>query len=81
MSIWIRIYGAGRRFSVFSMVLGAIVAGSIHEPAEAHELRPTIVTAEISDGIDVRLSLNLEAQVAGIGPEHSNDRVRQGARV
>ena len=42
--------------------------------ATAHEMRPTIATATIHNNgaFDLVLSLNLEAAMAGIGPEHSN---------
>lgn len=45
-------------------------------PATAHRLRPAIVTV-IFDGegeFDVSIKLNLEAFVAGIGPEHEDTR-------
>lgn len=42
----------------------------------AHELRPAIATAELrADGrFDLVISLNLEAMIAGVGPEHADTR-------
>jgi hypothetical protein len=46
-------------------------------PAIAHEIRPAVVTAGVdkNGAVDVLVSLNLEAVMAGIGPDHkdSND--------
>jgi hypothetical protein len=38
--------------------------------AQAHEIRPAIVTVSVGDNIDVAISLNIEGLIAGIGPEH-----------
>jgi hydrogenase/urease accessory protein HupE len=42
--------------------------------AHAHEIRPAVVTANVSksDTYDVSVSLNIEALLAGIGPEHKD---------
>lgn len=44
------------------------------QPADAHRLRPAIVTVTFSDdgGYTAALQLNLEALLAGIGPEHED---------
>jgi hypothetical protein len=49
---------------------GTFAAG----PTAAHELRPAIATATLdrSGAIELRVTLNLEAYVAGIGTQHSN---------
>jgi HupE / UreJ protein len=49
---------------------GTFAAG----PTAAHELRPAIATATLdrSGAIELRVTLNLEAYVAGIGAQHSN---------
>jgi len=43
-------------------------------PVAAHELRPTIVDAVLDDGgaVELTLSTNAEALLAGIGPEHED---------
>ena len=39
----------------------------------AHEIRPAIVTATVADGAyDIKIALNAEALIAGIGPEHAD---------
>ena len=41
--------------------------------AAAHEMRPVIATVDVvGERIEVTMSLNLEAAMAGIGPEHEN---------
>ena len=54
-------------------IFAAIVAVLFHAPAGAHELRPAIIDATIdrSGVIELRLSLDLEAQIAGIRAEHA----------
>jgi hypothetical protein len=41
---------------------------------QAHEIRPTIASSTIgkSGELDLRILINLEAHIAGIGPEHSD---------
>lgn len=43
-------------------------------PAPAHEIRPTIVTATFTAGgrYDIKIVTNMEALLAGIGPQHSD---------
>ncbi len=42
-------------------------------PGAAHELRPLIATVEPGpDALRLELSMNLEAAIAGIGPEHDD---------
>ena len=55
------------------MLAGALTL-FLQQIASAHELRPAIVTAtiEASGHIEFRAAINLEARIAGIGPEHSN---------
>lgn len=62
-----------QRFAIL-VAAAAISLVLSQRPALAHELRPAIVAVTISRSGDVELSvaLNLEAYVAGIGPEHSN---------
>ncbi len=39
----------------------------------AHEIRPAIVTIEVADAAyDIKIALNAEALIAGVGPEHSD---------
>lgn len=51
------------------------------KPADAHELRPTIVTMEIEPlgKFDLRINLNLEAFITGIGAEHSDTAESENA--
>ncbi len=61
------------RWMVASLViiagLGAMTAASV-----AHEIRPAIVTATLSadDRYEVVVALNIEAVMAGIGPQHTD---------
>jgi hydrogenase/urease accessory protein HupE len=42
-------------------------------PCAAHEIRPAIVTVTVADATyDLKIVLNAEALIAGIGPEHSD---------
>jgi hypothetical protein len=43
-------------------------------PISAHEVRPAVVTADVSQvgKIDISVAVNIEALLAGIGPEHKN---------
>ncbi len=51
-----------------------LLALAVAWPAEAHRLRPAIatVTFDGTGGFDVAIQLNLEALLAGIGPEHED---------
>lgn len=51
-------------------------------PARAHEIRPTIATLELdaSGGFTLALSVNLEALVAAIGPDHQDSTTSPNAR-
>jgi hypothetical protein len=53
------------------MVLSLLVSIA---PALAHEVRPVVVTADLSrsDQVVMTLSANLEALMAGIGPQHKD---------
>ena len=55
---------------VFSLVL---LVGTLRQ-VDAHEIRPTIVTAEFSEtGLyTIQINANLEALIAGIGASHKN---------
>ena len=74
MMISVRSAGAGLRLPALLIAVAAAIAGLIHAPAGAHEMRPAIaaVSIERSGGVELRISLNLEAYTAGIGPQHSN---------
>ncbi len=62
------------RVTIFSFLLLTSLLCLYSENADAHELRPVIVAASLegSGAVELRVSLNLEAQIAGIGPGHSN---------
>lgn len=51
-----------------------LIAASLGTPAAAHELRPAIATMIVAPDseLEVGVTLNLEAAMAGIEPEHSN---------
>lgn len=55
----------------FALLLIVLVVAA---PAQAHRLRPAIatVTFDGAGGFDVAVQLNLEALLAGIGPEHED---------
>ena len=74
MMVSVRSAGAGLRLPALLFAVAAAIAGLIHAPAGAHELRPAIAAASIerSGAIELRISLNLEAYTAGIGAQHSN---------
>jgi hypothetical protein len=52
------------------------------QPVRAHELRPVIATIEFLDGgqFELKLSLNLEAAIAEIGPDHADTSQSKNAR-
>lgn len=60
--------------SWFPCILGLLLAAAIPGGAAAHELRPAISTVTVApDGaIEVTVALNLEAAMAGIGPDHAD---------
>ncbi len=62
------------RLLIGFMGLSLALAAVSMPPAAAHELRPTIVNAVFGedDTLDLALSLNAEALLAGIGPEHDD---------
>ncbi len=75
--------GAGLRLPALLIAVAVAIAGFAQVPAEAHEVRPAIVAASIgkSGGIEIRVSLNLEAQIievdagrSGAAPDY--DRLR-----
>ena len=74
MTISVRFAGAALRLPILCMAIAAAIGSLVHAPATAHELRPAIVAAEIerSGEIELRAALNLEAQIAEIGTEHTN---------
>ncbi|MEC8164533.1 MAG: hypothetical protein VX079_08220, partial [Pseudomonadota bacterium] len=51
--------------------------------ANAHEIRPAIVTAEFSESgqYKIKVVANIEVLLAGIGPEHDDTRDAPEARV
>jgi hypothetical protein len=64
-----------RAYLYIGLFLSLVVGGLFPaEPADAHRLRPAIVTVTFSeDGTwAAALQLNLEALLAGIGPEHED---------
>jgi hypothetical protein len=65
---------APRQALAAALALLAAVAGWLWPlAATAHEMRPIIATAAVAgERLAVTMSLNLEAVVAGIGPEHDN---------
>ncbi|HSF96577.1 MAG TPA: HupE/UreJ family protein [Thermohalobaculum sp.] len=61
--------------SAIILVLAAFLAATlVIAPAGAHELRPAIAAATIerSGAVELRVAMNLESYIAGIGPQHSN---------
>lgn len=74
MKVPVRPAGTGLHLPALLIAVAAATAGLIGAPAGAHELRPAIVAASIerAGGIELRISLNLEAYTAGIGAQHSN---------
>jgi hydrogenase/urease accessory protein HupE len=68
----------------FASSLAVLVLGSLSAPAAlAHEIRPAIatVTLEPSGRFLVTVSANLEALLAGIGPQHTDTDQAPGASV
>lgn len=61
-----------KRLSTALVVLGTTWLASV--PAGAHEIRPAIatMTVEPSGQIELRMTLNLEAYLANIGPDHAD---------
>lgn len=62
-------------FGYFGPLLGLLLAAlGPFLPANAHEIRPTVVTADFTAGgrYDVKVVTNMEALLAGIGPQHSD---------
>ena len=74
MMVSVRPVGVVLRLPALLIAVVAAIAGLIGAPAGAHELRPAIVAVSFdrSGGIELRVSLNLEAYTAGIGAQHSN---------
>jgi hypothetical protein len=64
--------GVARRRIAAAMVI--LAAGLLSATAGAHELRPAIAAATIgrTGAVELRVTMNLEAYLAGIGPQHSN---------
>ena len=56
------------------LTIGATIVSFLWAPASAHELRPAIIAVEIeeSGAFELRIALNLEAQIAGINTEQSD---------
>ena len=83
MSISVHFVGAALRLPALWLAIAATIGGLIHAPAAAHELRPAIVAASIerSGELELRVALNLEALIAGIGPEHTNTSQSDKAAV
>jgi len=71
-----------RKFRIRTWVLGVFFAAAAllafclqgNEHANAHEIRPAIASANFfPDGrFEIAVSVNMEALVAGIGPQHAN---------
>ena len=68
---------------LFLLAVTTVISFSTIEQTAAHELRPAIVTAEIapSGKFEVRISLNLEAMISGIGAKHSNTAQSDNAAI
>lgn len=66
---------------VFLLLLPILGVLGFGQHAVAHEIRPAIATLELADGgaFDLRLSLNLEALIAAIGPEHQDSSTSPNA--
>lgn len=66
----------GRRPAALAwlMAFALLLLPGILRPAAAHEIRPLIATLTVADAgtLALSLSLNLEAAIAGIGPEHED---------
>ena len=56
------------------MALAILLLSALVQPAAAHEIRPIIATVSVEgdEVLEIELSLNLEAAMAGIGPEHAD---------
>jgi hypothetical protein len=53
--------------------LASMIWGAPSPPASAHEIRPAIVTAVVTpERYDITFVANLEALLAGIGPQHND---------
>ncbi len=68
---------------IFVTALVMLILSSIAQQASAHEVRPLIATLEAEDdgSVDIILSINLEAAIAGIGPEHEDTSESAAAPV
>ena len=64
---------------LLALVLVMLASGS----AAAHEIRPAVVTAAFGFGSDytITVTANLEALLAGIGPEHADSDTAPGAPI
>jgi HupE / UreJ protein len=63
----------GPRWKSWACAIVAAILGFGATSARAHEIRPAIVTVTLDPGrqsYDVLVSLNIEAFIAGVGPEH-----------
>ena len=83
MTHCMRFIDRGARLSMVVAMLLFVCTMLLVGTAEAHELRPAIfsVTIEESGNVRLRASINLEAQIAGIGSEHSNTRDSERAPI
>jgi hypothetical protein len=73
-----------RQAAVALMVLSALLLAAVFsDPAAAHELRPAIATVVVAPdgGVEVGITLNLEAAMAGIEPDHSDTKDSANAPV
>ena len=80
MTTSVQFAGAALRLPILCMAIAAVIGSLVMAPATAHELRPAIVGAEIerSGEVELRAALNLEAQIAEIGAEHTNTSQSKG---
>ena len=71
------------RIGALAIIIGLAAFFLPVQPAAAHEMRPTVVTATVSQDRQIRfdMRINLEALIAGISPEHkdTDDSVNSGA--
>ena len=68
---------------LLALLCGAFAFTIAANMANAHEIRPAIVTAEFSESgqYKIKVVANIEVLLAGIGPEHDDTRDAPEARV
>lgn len=75
--------GPARRALLAFLALALLLLLALTGPAAAHEIRPTIAHFSVTpDGtLRIELSMNLEAAIAGIGPDHDDTAESPAAPV